>query len=203
MIRLFVGLNIPEDVRRRLAALLSGLAAARWVDPASMHITLRFIGEVDEAVGEHLADALAAISAPAFEIAFAGLGTFNRGRKVTTLWAGVAAEPRLDHLHAKMESALVRAGLEPEARKFSPHVTLARFRARSGNSRKKKASPMEKVARWLEAHGDFRTAPFAVGAFSLLRSHLGHGGAHYEEVAAYPLSRRKANLASVSSIAFA
>ena len=193
MIRLFVGLNIPKEARRRLAVLLSGLSDARWVDPASMHITLRFIGEVDEAVGEHLADALVAISAPAFEIAFAGLGAFKRGQRPTALWAGVAAEPRLDHLHAKIESAMVRAGLQSEARKFSPHVTLARFRARFGNSRKTKASPINKIARWLESHGGFRTAPFAVNRFVLFRSRLGSGGAHYEEVAAYPLNRRKLN----------
>ncbi len=183
MIRLFVGLATPEKVRRRLSALLSGLPGARWVDPKNMHITLRFIGPVDEAVGEHLADALAAVSAPAFDIAFAGLGVFKRRRRPTALWAGVAAEPRLDHLHGKIESALVRAGLQPEARKFNPHATLARF----GRSRKTKTPSMDRVAGWLEFHGDFQTAPFAVDRFVLFRSHLGHGGAHYEEVADYPL----------------
>ncbi len=188
MVRLFVGLTIPDDVRGRLAALLCGLPGARWAAPENMHVTVRFIGEVDEAVGEHLAEALDVISAPAFEIAFAGLGVFERRRRPTALWAGVAAEPALDHLHGKIESALVRAGgLEPEGRKFSPHVTLARFRARSKNSGKTKAPPMDRVAEWLETHGDFRTRPFAVDRFVLFRSRLGSGGAHYEKVAAYPL----------------
>ncbi len=187
MVRLFVGLTIPDDVRERLSALLCGLPGARWVAPENMHLTLRFIGDVDEAVGEHPAAALGDISAPAFAIFFAGLGAFDRRRRPTALWAGVAAEPRLDHLHGKIESALVRAGLAPEARKFSPHVTLARFRARSGNSGKTKVSPMGRVAGWLESHGGFRTRPFAVERFVLFRSRLGHGGAHYEEVAEYPL----------------
>ncbi len=200
MVRLFVGLTIPEDVRGRLASLLSGLPGARWLAPENMHVTVRFIGPVDEAVGEHLAVALDGISAPAFEIAFAGLGVFKRRRRPTALWTGVAAEPCLGHLHGKMESALVRAGgLEPEGRKFSPHATLARFQTQFGNSSKTKATSMGRVAEWLESHGDFRTRPFAVDRFVLLRSRLGSGGAHYEEVAAYPLNCQKPNLESVLS----
>lgn len=175
MIRLFVGLPLPEDCRRQLSLMSHGIDGARWVAPENLHITLRFIGEVDEDVAEDLAQALDAVTARPFDLTIQGLGTF--GHPPHALWAGVV-DPTggaLAGLQANVESALVRAGLEPEHRKFIPHVTLARFR---------KAN-MGRVARLLEGSGDLKLDPFAVTGFSLFRSHLRPEGAEYEQVVDY------------------
>ncbi len=177
MIRLFVALPLPDSVRRQLQMMASGLEGARWTSPANMHLTLRFIGEVDEVRAEDIDDALGEIREPAFEMALSRMDTFGRGHMVHTLWAGVRAGPELGHLQGKVERALVRAGLPPEQRKFTPHVTLARIKKTPGN----------KLADWLAAHGGLQTPPFPVNRFALYRSHQGHNGPHYEIVADYGL----------------
>ena len=175
MIRLFVGLPLPEDHRRQLSLMSHGIEGARWVAPENLHITLRFIGEVDEDVAEDLAQALDAVTARPFELSVETLGTF--GHPTHALWAGITdrSAGELAGLQANIESALVRAGLEPEHRKFVPHVTLARFRKVN----------MGRVARLLEGSGDLKLAPFAVHGFSLFRSHLRPEGAQYEQVVDY------------------
>lgn len=177
MLRLFVGLSLPDDIRRDLAALCIGLPAARWVDPQTLHMTLRFIGEVDGAVAEDVHDALSCVAAPGFCLALSGVDCFASSGKVHTLWAGVAKEPLLVHLQGKIERALVRAGIEPERRKFKPHVTLARFRS---------GAP-DRLGPYFQRHSRFSSEPFLVDRFVLFRSHLGSEGAHYEVLATYPL----------------
>ncbi len=175
--RLFVGLTLPSPIRQSLEALGSGLPGARWVDPSNLHMTLRFIGEVDGPAAEDLNAELVSVRAPGFDLAFDGLGSFGSGHKVRAVWVAAVPSPALLHLHDKIESAVVRAGFEPEHRKFTPHVTLARL---------KKGSP-RRVGEYLEARGGFSTAPFPVAALTLFRSHLSQAGAQYEEVASYPL----------------
>ena len=175
MIRLFVGIPLPLDVREHLHLLAAGLEGAHWISPENMHLTLRFIGDVDEYRADDINDALIGIRDSAFEISLAGIETFGRGYMVHTLWAAVKNEPALTHLQGKVESILVRTGLEPEHRKYTPHVTLARVRK----------SPKGKVAGWLGDHGGLTAPPFSVDRFVLYRSHLGHGGAHYEAIAEY------------------
>ena len=175
--RLFIGIALPGEVRRRLAGLCSGLPNARWVEPANMHITLRFIGEVPGDEADILHQFLGGIEAPAFTLTLAGLGSFGSARKVRALWVDIAADPGLVHLQEKVESAVARAGFEPQGRKFKPHVTIARL----------KGTPAGRVGEYLEQGGAFRAGPFTVSAFTLYRSHLGHKGAHYESLAEYPL----------------
>ncbi len=122
MLRLFVGLALPDGVIARLAIMCSGLPGAQWIEPRNMHITLRFIGEVEESVAEELDLRLAGIEAEAFSLELAGLGMFGAGPKARALWVGVGASQALSHLHAKIESAAVRTGCAPEGRKFTPHV---------------------------------------------------------------------------------
>jgi len=105
------------------------------------------------------------------------LGFFDRRRRVHAVWAGIGMSEPMVRLRAKVEQALVRLGHEPEHRKFKPHVTLARMKNGSAAD----------VSRYLEAHNGFSTGPFDVGCFTLYRSHLGHGGAHYEALADYGL----------------
>ncbi len=179
--RLFVGIALPDDIRARLAGLKGGLHGARWVAPENLHLSLRFIGEV--AGGEHsdVAHALKTISAKAFDLKLSGLGAFDRRGRVHAIWAGVekgVEKPdALARLQGSVESTLVRSGLEPEHRKFKPHVTLARMKSGSA----------AEAGQFLEAHNGFSAGPFTVDHFTLFESHLGHGGAHYVALADFGL----------------
>ena len=177
MIRLFVAIPLPEAVRVRLSALQSGLQGARWIKPENIHLTLRFIGEVRNDLASDIDMALSKISGPPFELALEGVNSFSRGKQPHALWVGVAKSDPLIHLQAKIESILVRAGLEAEARNFSPHITVARL---------KKMRP-NRIEVWAAEHGAFHTAPFAVDRFVLFSSFLKSDGAVYIEEAGYPL----------------
>src|ERR671938_2153776 len=134
MLRLFVGIPLSPELHLRLSLLCNGLPGAKWVEPGNFHVTLRFIGEVDEGRAADIDEALAEIRAPRFELAVAGVGIFGTAAKARMLWAGVEKNPALLHLHDKVESALMRLGLEPEERRYTPHVTLARIKyAPEGN----------------------------------------------------------------------
>ena len=177
MIRLFVGLALPEDVTRRLALLGGGIPGARWMDEEQLHLTLRFIGEVDGAQFDDIRLALSAVQSPAFPLTLSGMGHFGDGRKLRALWAGVAPSPDLVGLQERVESVLVRAGLVPEGRKFTPHVTLARLRD----------APVARVADFLGAHGLFSAGPFPVEEFQLFSSHLSAAGSVYDVEETYAL----------------
>jgi 2'-5' RNA ligase len=177
MPRLFVAIALPEGVRQHLGLLSGGVPGARWVDPENLHLTLRFIGEVDGGWADDIGAARSGISAKPFDLTLAGIGHWGTRERATTLWAGVEKNPGLSHLHDKIESTLVRLGLEPEGRKFSPHVTLARL---SG-------SPDSRVAKFIADHNLFRLPPFRVTAFTLFSSFLSRGGAIYTPEADYAL----------------
>ena len=176
--RLFVALSLPETVRDRLAALSQGIPSAKWVAPENLHLTLRFIGEVDHAQADDIHDALGRLDCEAFQLTVTGLDTFGEGRKVRQLWAGVESDPALQRLQSKVELAVQRAGLPPERRKFKPHVTLARF----------KTSPGSKLGEFIQQYGLLRVGPFSVSDFVLYSSQLSPGGSIYREEAAYPLT---------------
>ena len=177
MIRLFVALEIPEQVRARLVRLQSGVPGARWAAPEQMHLTMRFIGEVDEPVAHGIDDALSAIRAPAFEMELAGVGEFG-GKTPRALWVGVRSNDAIIHLQRKTETALQRFGLEAERRKFTPHVTLARL----------KASPHGRVVDFLTDHALFASGPFEVKHFVLYSSQLGSNGSIYTPERTYTLA---------------
>lgn len=176
MPRLFAALSLPAALRTSLSFLQTGMPGARWVEPEELHLTLRFVGEVDGALEEDVRFALESVEAPAFSLSLTGVGQFGDA-KPHALWAGVEAVPPLMRLTAKIEQALQRIGLPPEGRRYTPHVTLARL---------KRTSPA-RVAGFLSEHGLFRAAPFEVREFVLYSSHLGRSGAHYRAEAVYPL----------------
>ena len=177
MIRLFVAVDFPADVRERLAGLGGGVPGARWTEAENLHLTLRFIGEVPEDQVAEIDAALAEIRAPGFDLTLDGVGVFGSNRNARILWAGVERSEGLTHLQAKVESAVVRCDLPAEERRFSPHVTLARLRD----------APKERVGRFLEERGLFRAGPMRIGHFTLYRSLLGKSGPVYQPVAEYPL----------------
>ena len=176
MLRLFVGIEFPPELRLQLSLLQSGVAGARWVDPGNFHLTLRFIGEVDEGRAADIDEALLRLRARRFALQLAGVGLFGNG-KPRQLWVGVEREPALATLQSKIEQALMRIGLPPEQRKFSPHVTLARLRE----------PRRDNLQHFLAAHALFRAPPLPVEAFSLIASFPTKAGSVYEDQAEYPL----------------
>ncbi|MFM2128606.1 MAG: hypothetical protein RL477_152, partial [Pseudomonadota bacterium] len=124
MIRLFTGIELPQSAREHLASIAGGVPGARWVPAENLHLTLRFIGNVDETTAADLDAALMQVRGAPFDLAIEGAGSFSRGRFPSMLWAGVARSEALARLHERIDSTLQRAGCEPETRKFTPHVTL-------------------------------------------------------------------------------
>jgi len=177
MIRLFVALDLPEDIRARLLALQGGVPGARWSTNEQLHLTLRFIGEVDGDVARDIDDALAIVRAPAFSLEISGVGEFG-GKNPRALWAGVKANDALMHLQRKIETAMQRIGLPPEQRKYSPHITLARL----------KAAPRDKVVQFLTHAALFSAGPFQVNQFVLFSSHTSPSGAIYNPERIYRLN---------------
>lgn len=175
--RLFVGLDLPWTLKRRLAVLAGGIPGARWVPSENYHMTLRFIGEVQPFRAEEIDLAMAALRGRGFSLTLSGVGTFAKGGRDTQLWVGVERNPQLDHLQGKIETALQRAGLDPERRRFTPHVTLARL---------DNAVPA-KLAGFVQAHNLFRAEPAKVEQFVLFSSRLGNEASVYTTEVEYPL----------------
>jgi 2'-5' RNA ligase len=176
-VRLFVAIDLPSSLRTRLSWMSGGLQGARWVPPENYHVTLRFIGEVPGWRAEEIDHALAGLRASGFELQLSGVGTFEKGGKVMSLWVGADRNPALEHLQSKIETAMQRAGLESERRRFNPHVTLARV----------EGVATHKIAEWVQGRNLFRSEPVPVEHFTLFRSRLGKEQAIYDAEVEYPL----------------
>ena len=176
MTRLFIAIRPPPPIRALLLGAMGGVAGARWQRDDQLHLTLRFIGEVDRHGRDDLDAALAAIRHPAFDIAVQGLGTFDHRGRIDTLWAGVAPHAPLRILHNKVDQAVLRAGIPPDRRQFAPHITLARLNRSSG--------PVDAM---LRMRGDLSSPVFRVDQFRLYESVLTPDGAHYAPLALYSL----------------
>ncbi|MGZ2412087.1 RNA 2',3'-cyclic 3'-phosphodiesterase [Sphingomonas sp. F9_3S_D5_B_2] len=178
MHRLFVAIRPPEHIRDLLIDAMDDSADFRWQSEEQLHVTLKFIGEVDRPVAGDIADALGRVRSPAFELRVAGAGRFEQ-RSAGALWAGVEPREPVAALAAKVDRACQGPGVEPERRAFHPHITLARWKGRR----------TREVADFLERTRGLASEPFAVESFLLFESQLSRHGAHYEEVASYPLER--------------
>jgi RNA 2',3'-cyclic 3'-phosphodiesterase len=179
MLRLFVGIGFPPELKLRLSLLCTGISGAKWVDPGNFHLTLRFIGEITEDRAADVDDALARLRARRFILQLAGTGVFGGSDKPRNLWVGVERSAELIALRDKIEYALIRAGLPPEPRKFTPHVTLARLHN----------PPIGQLGEFLAVSAGFRAEPLPVEAFSLIASYETKAGSVYEDQADYPLER--------------
>ena len=177
--RLFVALALPDSVSDSLLAVQGGVPGARWQTREQLHLTLRFIGEVDGLAMTAIHDALSTIAAPAFTLALKAVGSFG-GRIPRDLWAGVRAGEPLNHLQRKIESALQRVGVPPDGRKFTPHVTLARLKGRQYGP----------VVDYLTDHALYASAEWPVEGFVLYSSKMTSDGSIYRAEKAYRLVKQ-------------
>ena len=170
MHRLFVAIRPPERIRDQLLDLMQGVPDLRWQSDDQLHLTLRFIGEVERPVAEDLAAEMERIRFEKFSLVLKGIGRFDQ-RRGGALWAGVAPKDQLKALAQKIERACQAAGIPPERRAYHPHITLARW---------SRAAP--DLGPFLQRHANLNSPPWRVGAFILFESRLGRHGAHYETV---------------------
>jgi 2'-5' RNA ligase len=177
MPRLFTGLEIPSDLASELSLLRGGLSGARWIDAENYHITLRFIGDIDDATAHDVYTTLERIKRSSFTVTLEGLSSFGGG-KPRAIVAKARPASALVELQAEQERLMRRIGIAPEPRKFTPHVTLARLRAASAPA----------VAEYLSARGYFLSRQFEARRFVLFSSRASTGGGPYVVEAAYPLA---------------
>jgi 2'-5' RNA ligase len=178
MIRLFTAIAIPAEVGDHLLPRQHGIEGARWRPREAFHVTLKFIGDVQETTAADLDEELQAIAAPALDLELQGVGHFGEGVEIHAVWAGLAENRDLRHLAKTHEAASRRAGLKPEARAYVPHVTLAYL----------KHPAASEVAAWIQANNLLHSPPFRVDRFGLYSSWQTSHGSVYRLEAEYPLS---------------
>ncbi|MGI9372801.1 MAG: RNA 2',3'-cyclic phosphodiesterase [Hyphomicrobiales bacterium] len=179
MPRLFTGIEIPASVGDDVRMLTGGLEGARWIDPENYHITLRFIGDIDDGTARDVANLMSQTVGDAFSLSLENVGHFGSVTKIRSLWAGVAPCQDLIDLHARQERMCQMAGLDPEGRKFSPHVTLARMRGKTNSL---------DVEGFLARNAGFKSAVFDVSRFVLFSAKPSTGGGPYLIEEAYDLA---------------
>jgi 2'-5' RNA ligase len=177
MPRLFVAIDLPVEIKDRLAELCVGLPGARWARDRQFHVTLRFLGETEGPGFRRIAEVLHGVRSDPFELALRGVGHFPPRGAPRVLWAGVEPLDELRELHHRVASVLRRAGVPPEERKFAPHVTLARLRG----------TPLPRLLDFLRRHAELRSEPFVVDDIALFRSVGGSEGAQHVVEGSYPL----------------
>jgi len=178
MSRFFVAVDLPDPVKMAVAGLCQGIPHVRWLTPDHLHLTIRFIGEVDDALAAAVREGLAAEGLAPFTCRLRGVGRFPPKGRPRVIWTGVEAEPGLLRLAEKVERDLRLLGLAPEERPFVPHITLARL----------KEIPPAPVVSFLACHEQFQSEPFTVRAFHLYSSLLTPKGAIHTRVESYPLA---------------
>jgi RNA 2',3'-cyclic 3'-phosphodiesterase len=180
--RLFVALDLPDAVRRALAELIAQLKptsrATRWVRPESMHVTLKFLGNVDAQKLDSISAVLATIhSAQPVELHFRALGFFPNEFKPRVIWSGIEATPNLLQLAAAVETSLQPVGFDPESRAFVPHLTLARMNS---------SRSLEDLVRAADAMKSYDFGSARETEFHLFESVLKPSGAEYKKLATFP-----------------
>ncbi|MEJ1159882.1 RNA 2',3'-cyclic phosphodiesterase [Prosthecomicrobium sp. N25] len=176
MPRLFTGLEITEEMARSIAMLRGGLPGATWIDPENYHVTLRFIGDVDDRIADEVAHALGKVARRGFDLVLRGVDHFG-GRQPHSVFVRVEPTAALMELQAEHERILQRLGLPPEGRKYHPHVTVARVKGASHRD----------VAQWLDVRGGFPGGRMEVERFVLFSSKASKGGGPYLVEQGYPL----------------
>ncbi len=177
MPRLFVAIDLPAEVRDAIADIARDLPGGRRVPKEQLHLTLRFIGEVDDMTFTTVRTALTGVAGAPFPLALRGVGHFPPGRHPRVFWVGVEESAPLMTLQQAVELALIDAGIPPEERRFSPHLTLARL----------KDTPPGPVLALEERLKEFGAGPFDVTEFHLYSSTLTRAGAIHTREKTYRL----------------
>jgi 2'-5' RNA ligase len=180
MIRAFLGIDLPPQIRGLLQVQQFLLPMPRKVEPENLHLTLVFLGDCPEPALEAAHDGFQALRLPGFSLSLQSLGLFGKA-KPHSAWVGVAPSPELTHLQAKVETIARRAGCPIETRKFMPHVTLGRFKTPA-------AEDISRLERAVALGSGFRSEPFSVTEVTLWQSHLGGKSLRYDVLARYPLA---------------
>ena len=176
MPRLFVALDLPQAVKQSLEPLAKGLGDVRWLAPEQQHLTLRFIGDVDNGAVHDIAEALATVPARPFELTLKGLGHFPPRGEPRVLWVGVDKNLELASLKRRIDRALREAGMPPDAQVRAPRHHRAH----------EPLSPT-RLGTYLMRHSLYRSAPFPVSSFHLYSSWLRSDGAEHQIEASYEL----------------
>ena len=177
MPRLFAGIVIPEDIAVNLSMLAGGVHGARWIDRENYHLTLRFMGDIQNGTANELVAALDTVDQTGFTLELSGAGYFG-STKPRALWVGIQTSPELSELQARVERLCQQLSFAPEQRKFTPHITLARIKGRVS---------LDEVEHFVARHTGFRSRPFAVESFELFSSRPSKGGGPYVIEHSYPL----------------
>jgi len=176
MHRLFVAIRPPVPIRRLLLAAMGGISGARWQSDDQLHLTLRFIGNVDRHQAEDIHAALGGVHHPPFALVLSGIGAFDRRGFPDAVWAGIAPHDQVKALHKKVDAALAKVGVAADERAFHPHITIARLNRSAGP-----------IGNLLEEEGGLTSPSFTVDSFALFESELTHEAAVYSIVERYPL----------------
>lgn len=178
MYRLFSAIVLPDLIAQRLALMGGGIPGARWVATENLHVTLRFIGDVDTSTADQVHASLLRVPFTPFDLQLQGVATFGE-RKLRLLYVGVAPNEELNALYARINAAHARAGLAPpNERRYVPHVTLARLQN----------PPRNRVGAFIAANNILALPAFRVEQFVLMSSHRSVSGASYQIEARYPAS---------------
>ena len=184
--RIFIGLDIPEEVRSRIGEYMESVRElapdARWVRTESLHVTLKFIGESAESRVEAVAETLKQIKVPPFEIAFKNVGFFPTPRSARVFWIGIHASEALPQLAATIEQKLEKLGIAKEAKPYKPHLTLARAPMGKGAGK-----CFQRLQQQLEPDGFLQFGTMTAREFFLYKSQLLRGGARYTKLQGFPL----------------
>lgn len=175
--RLFAAIDLPDRIKQAVAGICRGVPGVRWLPPDQLHLTLRFIGETEDAAIATIRSGLAVITSPAFPLSLQGVGCFPSPRRPRVLWVGLNGGEPLTRLQHEVETAVGNAGIPPEERPFSPHITLARLREHRETD----------VAPFLARNASFASGPFTVDALHLYSSILTARGAIHRREASYTL----------------
>jgi 2'-5' RNA ligase len=178
MPRLFIAVDLPDTIKENLKLMFFGIPGARWVALDQLHLTVRFIGDVDGALFHDIINTLEEVSISPLDLQLKGVGHFPPRGAPRVIWAGLEKSEPLQLLRKKIDTALLKIGLEPERRKFSPHITLARL----------KNAPLQKIANFLSGNGLFSQEPFQVDDFKLYSSTLTPKGAIHKVERIYSLT---------------
>ena len=179
MPRLFTGLDIPQSVAEGLMSIRGGLSGARWITPDNYHITLRFIGDIDDGTAHDIYAILGRVTRAPIPLTIEGITVFG-GDRPRALVAKIAPTSALMELQSEHERLMRRIGLPPEPRKYTPHITLARLRD---------TSPFE-LANFLSVIGHVPSMRFVADAFNVYSSRSSTGGGLYVTEAIYPFQQR-------------